>query len=110
MMGAIKKFYEEKRRENSAEFVKPSCLSDFDLIHIEKICLESWCDEPVFYFTKKGETKVYKSIVNYQLGKIFQEFVDSSPIDIDSLNIDDDGRFIVKESKNGKKYNYFVLE
>lgn len=110
MMGAIKKFYEEKGRENSVEFVKPSCLSDFGLIHIEKICLESWCDEPVFYFTKKGETKVYKSIVNYQLRKIFEEFVDSSPIDIQSLDIDDDGHFIAKESKNGKKYNYFVLE
>lgn len=110
MMGAIKKFYEEKGRENSVEFVKPSCLSDFGLIHIEKICLESWCDEPVFYFTKKGETKVYKSIVNYQLRKIFEEFVDSSPIDIESLDIDDDGHFIAKESKNGKKYNYFVLE
>lgn len=110
MMGAIKKFYEEKKTGNSAEFVKPSCLSDFGVIHILTICVESWCDEPVFYFTKKGETKVYKSIVNYQLGKIFQEFVDSSPIDIDSLDIDDDGRFIVKESKNGKKYNYFVLE
>lgn len=109
-MGAIKKFYEEKGRENSVEFVKPSCLSDFGLIHIEKICLESWCDEPVFYFTKKGETKVYKSIVNYQLRKIFEEFVDSSPIDIQSLDIDDDGHFIAKESKNGKKYNYFVLE
>ena len=109
-MGAIKKFYEEKRKENSVEFVKPSCLSDFGLIHIEKICLESWCDEPVFYFTEKDGTRKYKSIVNYQLGKIFQEFVDSSPIDIDSLDIDDDGRFIVKESKNGKKYNYFVLE
>ena len=109
-MGAIKKFYEEKRRENSVEFVKPSILSDFGTINIKKICVESWCDSPVFYFTKKGETKVYKSIVNHQLGKIFQEFVDSSPIDIDSLDIDDDGHFIVKESKNGKKYNYFVME
>ena len=110
MVGAIKKFYEEKGKEDFVEFVKPSILPDFGTINIKKICLESWCDEPVFYFTKKGETKVYKSIVNYQLGEIFQEFVDSSPIDIDSLDIDDDGRFIVKESKNGKKYNYFVLE
>lgn len=110
MMGAIKEFYEEKKTENSVEFVKPSCLSDFGVIHMQKICIESWCDSPVFYFTKKGETKVYKSIVNYQLEKIFQEFVDSSPIAIDSFDIDDDGHFIVKESKNGKKYNYFVLE
>lgn len=110
MMGAIKKFYEEKRNENCTEFVKPSCLSDFGLIHIEKICFESWCDEPVFYFTKKDGIRKYKSIVNYQLRQIFQEFFDSSPIGIDSLDIDDDGRFIVKESKNGKKYNYFVLE
>lgn len=110
MMGEIKKFYEEKGRENSVEFVKPSCLSDFGLIHIEKICLESWCDEPVLYFTKKGETKAYKSIVNYQLRKIFQKIVDSSTIAVDTLDIDDYGRFIVKEDKNGKKYNYFVLE
>lgn len=110
MMGAIKKFYEEKGRENSVEFVKPSCLTDFGLIHIEKICLESWCDEPVFYFTEKDGTQKYKSIVNYQLGKIFQKIVDSSTIDVDTLDIDDYGRFIVKESKNGKKYNYFVLE
>lgn len=109
-MGAIKKFYEEKRGENSVEFVKPSCLSDFGLIHIEKICCESWCDEPVFYFTKKGETKVYKSIVNYQLNKIFQELLATSPYLTDSLDIDDDGHFIVKESKNGKKYNWFVVE
>lgn len=109
MMGAIKEIY-KKKTENSVEFVKPSCLSDFGIIHMQKICLESWCDSPVFYFTKKGETKVYKSIVNYQLGKIFQELVDSSPIAIDSFDIDDDGHFIVKESKNGKKYNYFVLE
>ena len=109
-MGAIKKYYEEKKEENSVEFVKPSRLSDFGLIHIEKICFENWCDEPVFYFTEKNGTRKYKSIVNYQLRKIFQEFFDSSPIAIDSLDIDDDGRFIVKESKNGKKYNYFVLE
>lgn len=110
MMGAIKKFYEEKRGENSVEFVKPSILPKFGTINIKTICFESWCDSPVFYFTKKGETQVYKSIVNYQLRKIFQEFYDSSPIDIDSFDIDDDGHFIVKESKNGKKYNYFVLE
>lgn len=110
MMGEIKKFYEEKRRENSVEFVKPSCLSDFGTINIKKICVESWCDSPVFYFTKKGETKVYKSIVNYQLGKIFQELLDSTPFDVDSLDFDDDGHFIVKESKNGKKYNWFVIE
>lgn len=109
-MGAIKSFYDNQKQSNFVEFVKPSILPDFGTINIKKICVESWCDSPVFYFTKKGETKVYKSIVNYQLGKIFQEFVDSSPIDIDSLDIDDDGRFIVKESKNGKKYNYFVLE
>lgn len=114
MMGAIKKFYEEKKGENYVEFVKPSRLPDFGLIHIETICIESWCDEPVFYFTEKDGTQKYKSIVNYQLKeifqKLFQESFDSSPILIDSFDIDDDGRFIVKESKNGKKYNYFVLE
>ena len=110
MMGAIKRFYEEKRKENSVEFVKPSILPDFGTINIKKICVESWCDSPVFYFTKKGETKVYKSIVNYQLDKIFQELLATSPSLIDSLDFDDDGHFIVKESKNGKKYNYFVLE
>lgn len=110
MMGAIKRFYEEKRKENSVEFVKPSILPDFGTINIKKICVESWCDSPVFYFTKKGETKVYKSIVNYQLNKIFQELLATSPYLTDSLDFDDDGHFIVKESKNGKKYNYFVLE
>lgn len=110
MMGAIKKFYEEKRKENSVEFVKPSILPDFGTINIKKICDESWCDSPVFYFTKKGETKVYKSIVNYQLNKIFQELLATSPYLTHSLDFDDDGHFIVKESKNGKKYNYFVLE
>ena len=110
MMGTIKRFYEEKRKENSVEFVKPSILPDFGTINIKKICVESWCDSPVFYFTKKGETKVYKSIVNYQLNKIFQELLATSPSLIDSLDFDDDGHFIVKESKNGKKYNYFVLE
>ena len=109
-MGTIKRFYEEKRKENSVEFVKPSILPDFGTINIKKICVESWCDSPVFYFTKKGETKVYKSIVNYQLNKIFQELLATSPSLIDSLDFDDDGHFIVKESKNGKKYNYFVLE
>lgn len=109
-MGAIKRFYEEKRKENSVEFVKPSILPDFGTININKICVESWCDSPVFYFTKKGETKVYKSIVNYQLNKIFQELLSTSPYLTESLDFDDDGHFIVKESKNGKKYNYFVLE
>lgn len=109
-MGAIKKFYEEKGKEDFVEFVKQSILPDFGTINIKKICLESWCDSPVFYFTKKGETKVYKSIVNYQLGKIFQELLDSTPFDVDSLDFDDDGHFIVKESKNGKKYNWFVIE
>lgn len=116
-MGAIKSFYDNQKQSDydnqkqsdSVEFVKPSVLPYFGTINIKKICIESWCDKPVFYFTKKGETKVYKSIVNYQLKKIFQEFAYSSPIDIDSLDIDDDGCFIAKESKNGKKYNYFVL-
>ena len=109
-MGAIKSFYDNQKQRDFVEFVKPSILPDFGTINIKKICVESWCDSPIFYFTKKGETKVYKSIVNYQLNKIFQEFVDSSPIDIETLDIDDDGHFIVKESKNGKKYNWFVVE
>ena len=108
-MGAIKSFYDNQKQSDFVEFVKPSCLPDFGVIHIHAICVESWCNQPVLYKKKKGETKTYKSIVNYQLGKIFQKIVDSSAIDIDTLETDDYGRFIVKEDKYGKKYNYFVL-
>ena len=109
-MGAIKSFYDNQKQSDFVEFVKPSILPDFGTINIKKIGIEYWCDSPVFYFTKKGETKVYKSIVNHQLEKIFKELLNTSPFDIDSLDFDDDGHFIVKESKNGKKYNWFVVE
>ena len=101
-MGAIRKFNED----NSAEFVKPSELSEFGVVHIEYAQFESWCDNPIIYFTRKGEQKQYKSIANYQITKICETF----PSEMKKIEIDDYVRFIVKESKSGKKYNWFVLQ
>ena len=105
-MGTIRKFNEY----NSAQFVKPSKLSEFGVIHIEYVCVEDWCDNLVFYFTKKDDNKRYKSIANYQLTKISEYLSSESSTPIKRFEIDDYGRFIEKESKGGKKYNWFVLE
>lgn len=105
-MGAIKEFNET----NSAVFVKPQNLPEFGAIHIEYASIEDWCDKIVFFFTKKGGDKKYKSIANFQIEKTCEFLASRSEVPISRFEIDEYGHFIAKESKSGKKYNWFVLE